>query len=174
MSDTYQPIEKPVLEVPNKKTMLQQDYFIDQSRIIAPDLLGRIIVRETDDETLLGKIREVSAWHGVTPKAAETIKYAPGMIGISRKFGYNIMDIATDSHKKASCVTIVAVETPDGELIQGPGKVTAYLNIDEKLDSAPIYHPLLWIGGDAVSSCDINRRQKKKVPSNCRGYFYTK
>jgi len=162
------------LRRPAIETRLDREYFADQAKIIAPDLLGRIIVRQfPDDREVLARIKEVSAWQGSTDRTARTAKYAPGMIGISKKFGHYMIDIATGRQDSASCVTIFAIEGIDG-VIQGPGNVSTYLHVDEMLDSAPIDHPCFWIGGEPIGKEEILRRNKSKMPSNFRGSYYYK
>lgn len=158
---------------PDFKAHLNRDYFAEQARIVAPDLLGRLIIRQFPDTELVAKIKEVAAWQGATKTTARTAKYAPGMVGISRKFGKYLIDIATGSEGTPSCITLIALETPTG-VIQGPGNLSNYLQIDEKFDSAPIDHPCLWIAGEPISQDRIVKRSLNSLPENCKGYFYYK
>lgn len=162
------------IERPDIKTRLDREYFADQARIVAPDLLGRTIVRQfPEDRQVLAKIKEVSAWQGATDRTADTAKYAPGMIGVSRKFGHYMIDIATGREDSASCVTIIAVEGDDG-IVQGPGNVSNYLHIDDMFDSAPIDHPCFWIGGEPIGKEKVLKRNKSGMPKNFRGQYYYK
>jgi len=119
-------------------------------------LLGRLILRQ-----------------GAEDSTAKTAKYAPGHIGISTKFGNNLIDIATSAEYRASCITLIALETPK-KTIQGPGNVSKYLQINRDFDDTPIDHPSLWIGGESVEESRVIKRTKSNVPENCRGYFYFK
>jgi len=160
------------IEVPSLKTRLSQDYFEQQARVVVNDLLGMTIVhRISEDELRLALIREVSGWQGKVKSSAKTIGYTPGTIGISKKYGHNLIDIATGSHHTPSCIMLVALNTPEG-LVEGPGKVSKYLSVDDSSDKTPVDGTQFWIGGDAVSPDRIKKREKSNLPENCIGYFY--
>jgi len=162
--------------VPEYSAHLPREFFARRADHVAVDLLGRTIVgRELRGEgkALIGRIREVSAWEGKERTSTESLDYAPGMIGVSKKYGRTMIDIATNGHRKASCITLVGLETPEG-VVQGPGSVSEYLQVGRDFDSVPIDSPLLWIGGEPIGAERIQVRNKKDTPSNCIGYFYFK
>lgn len=162
-----------VIERPRLTTKLYRDFFARPALVVAYDVLGRTIVSQVPGrKEVIARIKEVAAWQGEEDSSARTIRYAPGLIGISKKYGQNLIDIGTGSPRSASCITLVALDSPDG-IIQGPGRTSEYLGITDLFDSAPIDDPYFWIGGEAVSTDQILQRNKI-VPANCKGYFYFK
>lgn len=160
------------LERPYIESMLARDYFSRKPAIVAKDLLGRVIVRQYPESyEIIARIKEVAAWQGEENSSAKTMKYAPGIIGISTKFGNHLIDIATGSENRPSCITLIALDSSEG-IIQGPGKVSKYLEVDKMFDKAPINHPSLWIGGEPISQDRVYQRKKSNVPENSRGFFY--
>jgi len=163
------------VERPDLDSRVERAYFARNAVEVAKELLGKTIVRQFEgSREAFAMIREVVAWQGEEESSAATLKYAPGMVGISKKMGHFLIDIATGRQNRPSCVTLVGLYSPDNGIIQGPGNVSTYLHVDDMLDSAPIDHPCLWIGGESVDPQRIIKRNKTKVPSNCRGYFYFK
>lgn len=161
---------EPLLR-PGIETRLSREYFVNRPDAVAQDILGRIVIRQfPEGKETLARIKEVAAWRGEEDSSAKTMKYAPGIIGISCKFGKFLIDIATESEKRPSCITLIALESIDG-IIQGPGNVTKYLKVDRMFDRAPIDHPCLWIGGIPISKDQVHKRNSSK-PGNCLGYFY--
>ncbi len=159
------------IERPNIDTRLGRDYFSGNPEVVASFLLGRTVVRQFPNREILAKIKEVAAWQGEDDSSSETIKYDSGLIGISKKYGKNIIDIATGSAKKPSCISLIALVTPKG-IVQGPGNVSEYLEVNDMFNYAPIDHPCLWIGGEEIDGDKILRREKSNLPRNCKGYFY--
>lgn len=156
---------------PDIKTKLGSSFFQDSAANVAQKLIGRTIVRELPDgKSLVALIREVAAWQGEEKTSAKTLKYHPGIIGISNRYGHNLIDIGTGYMGRPSCVTIAGIYTPD-EVLDGPGKVSRYLAVDDQCDSMPIENDVLWIGGEPVDSSQVLQRTKQ-APANCKGYFY--
>lgn len=156
---------------PDISTKLDTSFFQDSAANVARNLIGRTLVRELPGgKHLLATIREVAAWQGAEKTSAQTIRYHPGIIGISNRYGHNLIDIGTGYMGRPSCVTLAGIYTPD-EVIEGPGKVSKYLAIDSDCDSMPINNDVLWIGGQGVNSEQVLQRLKQ-APANCKGYFY--
>ena len=162
-------IQKPIF---NER--LTRGHFVRRADYIAKDLLGRVIVSQAHGhEEVYARIKEVAAWEGEEKSSAKTIKYGPGLVGVSKKHGKSLIDIGTSSQSRASCVTLIALETPEG-IIQGPARVANYLHIDDMFDGAPIDDPFLWIGGEIVNRQRVTKRAVPNAPGNCLGYFYYK
>jgi len=160
------------LTKPSIETRFVRDHFIQRPEAIARTLLGRTIVREySEGRPTLARIKEVAAWRGQEDSSDDTINNGYGIIGISRKFGQDIIDIGTGAKEQPSCVSLIALESPDG-IIQGPGNVSKYLGVDRVFDGFPIDEDNLWIGGNPISPRKILERRKSNVPDNCLGYFY--
>jgi len=156
---------------PDERSRLGMRFFQDRSIDVAQNLLGRTIVTKAQNQTeRMGIIREVAAWQGAEDSSAPTIRYHPGIVGVSQRYGHFLLDIGTGYQGRPSCVTIIGLYTPEG-FRNGPGKVTKHLGIDKDFDSMPIDTDALWIGGDKVESERIIQRLKQ-APANCKGYFY--
>ena len=159
------------IERPKLITKLNRDFFARPSLVIAKFLLGRTVISQiTGRDIRIARIKEVAAWRGEEESSARTLRYAPGLVGISRKFGKDLIDIGTGGQRNASCVTLIALDSPEG-IIQGPGKTSEYLGITDLFDTAPIDDPYFWIGGEPVNPEEVIQRSKA-VPGNCEGYFY--
>jgi DNA-3-methyladenine glycosylase len=159
-------------------TKLGRDFFAKPAVDVAYGLLGREIVRRFNGTDVKGVIVEVSAWEGTTPSSSDGMRYAPGTIGVSTKFGKHLLDIATELKDVSSCVTLIAAEfdwNGKKQVVQGPGLVTAALKIDRSFDQQKIYeNPNVYIIGGHMPAQDVLKRDKKGVPANCKGYFYLK
>lgn len=157
--------------IPDLRTKLEHSFFQDSAANVAQKLIGRTLVRELPGgKHLLAVIREVAAWQGEEKSSAKTLRYHPGIIGISSKYGHHLIDIGTGYMGRPSCITVAGIYTED-DVIEGPGNVSKYLAIDRDCDSMPVDNDVLWIGGDRVDPSLVLQRTRK-TPSNCRGYFY--
>lgn len=156
---------------PNERTRLRMEFFQNNPAIVARDLVGRTLVKRAPNlEEKMGIIREVAAWQGAEDSSSKTIRYHPGIVGVSKKFGHFLLDIGTGYQSRPSCITIMGLYTPEG-LIDGPGKVTKYLGVDSDYDSMSIDTAALWIGGEGIDPEKILQRVKQ-APANSRGRFY--
>lgn len=156
--------------------ILGRDYFAKPSAEVAQGLLGREIVRRFKGGEVRGIIKEMSAWDGVTKTSSDGMLYAPGTIGISKKFNNYMLDIATELSGVSSCVTLIAAEFDwqgKKQLLEGPGNVTKALKIDSAMNELKIYdNDQIYIVGGKMPAQQVLQRTKKNVPSNCKGYFY--
>ncbi len=171
-------LERQNIYIPKRSERLSELFFARDVITVAKDLLGRTLVRERPrGATLYAKICEVAAYEGNTEESmTEGASYAPGTLSISTKYGKRLLDIATDRTGKQSCITLIAGLVGDKrgvrELVQGPGKLTAALEIDKDLDGLLLRDSPLWIGGQAIEEEEILERRLANTPFNCKGYYY--
>lgn len=136
---------------------------------MAPDLLGRVLVRLTADGTRLsGRIVETEAYepgdpasHGNRRRTAfnDTMFGPPGRLYVYFTYGHHwMMNAVTRPPGEASAVLLRAVEPVDGlelmgvhrertrpvDLCSGPGKLTKALAVDRTLDGTDL------VGGSQV------------------------
>ena len=167
-----------VLNTMSIDNKLGRDFFAKPAVDVAYGLLGREIVRRFNGAEVKGVITEVSAWEGTTLSSSDGMRYAPGTIGVSTKFGKHLLDIATELKDVSSCITLIAAEfdwNGKKQVVQGPGNVTKALNIDRVFDQQKIYdNPNIYIVGGQMPAQEVLKREKKGVPANCKGYFYLK
>jgi 3-methyladenine DNA glycosylase Mpg len=156
--------------------ILGHEFYARPSLTVARELLGKKIVRRWKGDEIRGVIKEVAAWHGETESKHPGLRYAPGEIGISKRFGQQVMLISTDRTDIASCVTLIAAELLDGGkpvLYQGPGKIAKALHIDEGFDRVKVYdNGMLSIVESGIPEQEVLKRSSKNIPANCKGYFY--
>jgi DNA-3-methyladenine glycosylase len=130
---------------------------------VAPDLLGRVLVRAMDDGTRLsGRIVETEAYepgdpasHGFRKRSAfnDTMFGPPGHLYVYFTYGHHwMMNAVTRRRGEPSAVLLRAVEPIDGrevmvhhrgrpgvlDLCSGPGKLTQALGVDRRLDGADL------------------------------------
>jgi DNA-3-methyladenine glycosylase len=124
---------------------------------VAPDLLGKLLVRRIRRRELVGRIVEVEAYmgpgdmasharRGPTPRAA--IMFGPpGYAYVYMIYGmHHGMNVVVDREGTASAVLIRALE-PVSNIVgttDGPGKLCRSLSIDRDLNGADL------IAGDAI------------------------
>lgn len=121
-----------------KKDVLSQTFFNRSAVSVAPDLLGKYLVKDFDGEKEAKKITEVEAYDGVTDKACHASKGVtkrtkvmfgpPGYWYIYLIYGlYDMLNVVTGPGKKPSAVLIRGVEGMDG-----PGILTRDLKIKKE------------------------------------------
>lgn len=164
------------MEIPKYSSRIDRGFFARDSRTVALDLLGRVLVVQQPKDVYYAKICEVAAYEGKTKSTAQTAIYYPGTVGISMKYGRHLLDISTDKSDKPSCVTLISALVENGEeerLIEGPGNLTKALGIDNRYDGVLIdSSPMLWIGGVNIDRGLIKERKRSGFSENCKGYFY--
>lgn len=105
---------------------LQRDFYARDTLTVARELLGKLIIHETEGNTLIGKIVEVEAYIGPWDKAAHSYKnrrsqrndimYGPaGFAYVFIIYGfYPCMNIVTAEADKPEAVLIRALEPMEG------------------------------------------------------------
>ncbi|MFX0007828.1 MAG: DNA-3-methyladenine glycosylase [Promethearchaeota archaeon] len=137
---------------------LDRKFFERNTKIVATDLLGKYLVRETPKGTLIGKIIEVEAYLGPTDKASHSYSYKktertnimfmkPGTLYIYLIYGlYFCLNVITEPESIPCAVLIRQLFPIDGielmienrnakigknyrNLIDGPGKLCMAFDI---------------------------------------------
>ncbi len=163
---------------PLSRRRLPRSFFARSSVEVAPDLLGRTLVRALPDGSrLAGRIVEVEAYepgdaasHGnrrMTDFNA-TMFGPPGRLYVYFTYGNHwMMNVVTRPRGDASAVLLRAIEPIDGipimeanrgrslvtDLCSGPGKLTKALGVDKSLDGTDLVRGHeVWIeAGDPVA-----------------------
>ena len=136
--------------------ILQSDFFHRDALVVAPELVGKIIVRKLDHHTILReRISETEVYRGEEDKACHASKgktkrtkilYGEsGMIYVYLCYGIHwLMNIVTGEKNSPQCVLIRC-----GEVHNGPAKLTKYLQIDGNFNDKKIYeNSHIWIEDD--------------------------
>ena len=165
------------LKIPQRKTQLDLDFFEIHAIDVARDILGRTLVRErTNKPTLYLRIEEVAAYEGQLKSTSKGILESPGTLGISQKYGKNLIDISTLAICEPSCITLIGGTLYDRrgirEHIHGPGNLSRALEIDKTYDGVPLTFAKMWIGGEKTEKHQIKKRNLSNTTENCQGYFY--
>ncbi len=156
---------------------LPKEFYEQNSHMVAWELLGRFLIRQFDKSTIIGQIREVAAYRGETDYSSEGLMQGAGIVDVSKKYNQFLLDIATGKPGSPSCITLrgAAFDFEDVIRVQGPGKLTEALSIDERFNGHDItVASNLWIEGHGVPNDLKKRRNLKSYTSNCLGYWYIK
>ena len=146
-------------------------FFGRESEEVSRDLLGRLLVRNTDEGSTSGKITQTGAYEGgsETPTRAG-MKYPPGTLFLMRYRNSYLFNIATGKRGEPSCVEVRELAFHDGR-IEGSGAVTKFFEITPDLDEI-LLGDEIEILGDSVEEDKV--KKIKGTSSNCRGYFLIK
>ncbi|HHW31789.1 MAG TPA: DNA-3-methyladenine glycosylase [Clostridiaceae bacterium] len=106
---------------------LKQDFYDRETLEVAPDLLGKYLIREINGHQLIGKIVEVEAYKGSIDKGAHSYNYKrtprtevmfgpPGHAYVYLIYGmYFCLNIVTEKEGEPCAVLIRALEPVKGE-----------------------------------------------------------
>ena len=144
--------------------LLTTDFFARPAPEVAPDLLGKCLVRRTDDEEIVAIISEAEAYEGIEDLACHASKGRtrrtevmfgpPGRFYVYLIYGmHQMLNVVTNTEDSPSAVLIRAVH-----LVSGPGRLTRALGIDGTLNGLPAVPASgLWFEdrGLTVPSTDI-------------------
>lgn len=148
------------------KKIINQQFFNRSALKVAPDLLGKYLVRQLDEEENAYKITEVEAYEGLDDQASHAFKGRTqrtelmfgeaGVFYIYLIYGmYYMCNIVTGEKDFPSAVLIRGVEK-----INGPGKLTRKLGIKKDLNGLKVEKKSgLWIEDRGVV---VNPRLIKK------------
>lgn len=163
------------LKIPKQSTRIYLDFFKRHAEEVAKDLLGRVLVREIGKNTIYFRLEEIAAYEGEVKTMSKGALEQPGTIGVSTKYGRNLIDISTLAICQSSCITLIAGTIFDKEnekYVRGAGNLSKKLGIDKTYDGVPLNFAKIWIGGNAVEPKEILKRNLSGLPINCKGYFY--
>lgn len=146
---------------------LPKSFYEFDTRIVAEKMLGKLLVRQIDEDILVGKIVETEAYLGELDPAAHAsfgktartkVLYGePGHAYVFSLHGRHCLNAVAEPVGKPGCVLIRALEPlediaymrqlrnrgeiPDIELTNGPGKLCQALQIDMTLYGIDFTHP---------------------------------
>ncbi len=146
--------------------VLKADFFARSADKVAPELLGKYLVRNVGSKEVACKITEVEAYLGEEDLASharfgnrgrsEVMYGHPGIWYVYLIYGmYRMLNVITSSHGEPSAVLIRGVAG-----ISGPGRVTKALKVSKALHGKEVLPASgLWIEdrGEVVKKSDILR-----------------
>lgn len=152
---------------------------------VAPELLGRFLIRELDGERLILRIVETEAYLGAIDRAShawdgrrtprtETLYRDGGVAYVYLIYGmYDMLNVVTGRTETGEAVLVragealagaermrglrgLAREPRPGDLAGGPGKLCRALAVDRALDGAPLHRGTLRIAaGEPAEPAEI-------------------
>lgn len=143
--------------------ILDASFFARDTRVVARDLLGKVLVREIDGHRLWGRLVEVEAYLGPDDLAAhskggrrtartEVMFGEPGHAYVYFTYGMHwCLNFVTREAGVPQAVLVRAVEPGPGVgRCSGPGLLTRSLRIDGALNGAPLAPPELYVVDDGA------------------------
>ncbi|MEU7428840.1 DNA-3-methyladenine glycosylase [Streptomyces sp. NPDC048362] len=170
---------------PPDRTPLPRDFFDRPVLEVAPDLLGRVLVRTTPDGPIALRLTEVEAYDGAKdpgshayrgPTARNAVMFGPpGHVYVYFTYGmWHCMNLVCGPEGRASAVLLRAGEVVEGvelarkrrisarndkELAKGPARLATALEVDRALDGTDACGsgetPLRILTGTAVPSDQV-------------------
>jgi len=155
-------LAKPASEL-GLGTVLEASFFDRDTRTVARDLLGKVLVRELDGHRLWGRLVEVEAYLGPDDLAAhsrggrrtartEVMFGAPGHAYVYFTYGMHwCLNFVTREAGVPQAVLVRALDPGPGVgRCAGPGLVTRALSIDRALNGAALLPPDLYVVDDGA------------------------
>jgi DNA-3-methyladenine glycosylase len=146
-----------------KHKVLPRSFYLQDTRKVAQELLGKLLVRKVNDTRLSGIIVETEAYRGFDDTACHAHKGPTerckvmfgegGFAYVYFTYGmYNMLNLVTEKKFFPAAVLIRAIDPVEGidvmferrgvkkdmDLTSGPGKLTQALSIDRKLNGADL------------------------------------
>ena len=142
---------------------MDKAFFERDTRVVARDLLGKLLVRELNGTRWWGRLIEVEAYLGPDDLAAhskggrrtartEVMFGSPGHAYVYFTYGMHwCLNFVTREANVPQAVLVRALEPGPGVgRCSGPGLVTRALGIDRALNGAPLRPPDLYVVDDAA------------------------
>ncbi len=160
---------------------LQRDFYERNALIVARELLGKYMVRETSEGTTIGKIVETEAYMGTIDAAAHSYKgkssrnevmFGPGGYAyVYLIYGmYNCFNIVSNTEGTPEAVLIRALEPSEGiglmkmrrkteklnNLCSGPGKLCLAMDITRNENGMDLCEDKLYLlDNEGVPDADV-------------------
>jgi DNA-3-methyladenine glycosylase len=151
------------LTKPAAERILQSSFFERDTRVVARELLDKVLVREIEGRRLWGRLVEVEAYMGPQDLAAhskggrrtprtEVMFGPPGHAYVYFTYGMHwCLNFVTREAGVPQAVLVRALEPGPGvDRCGGPGLVTRALGIDRALNGAPLRPPGLYVVDDGA------------------------
>ncbi|MGW2828888.1 DNA-3-methyladenine glycosylase [Streptomyces sp. NPDC001286] len=178
---------------PTDRTPLPREFFDRPVLEVAPDLLGRILVRTTPDGPIAVRLTEVEAYDGPNDPGSHAYRGRtarndvmfgpPGHVYVYFTYGmWFCMNLVCGPEGRASAVLLRAGEVVEGaeharkrrlsarndkELAKGPARLATALGVDRALDGtdacASGETPLRMLTGSAVASDQVRNGPRTGV-----------
>ena len=180
--------------------ILQRAFYQRNTKEVAKELLGKILVRKTRKGIIKGKIVETEAYYGEEDpashayrgktKRSEIMWDKPGIAYVYFIYGnHHLLNVVTEAANRPGAVLIRAVEPTEGlelmkrrrninnirNLTNGPGKLTQAFGITIKDNGKDLTYSDLWIEEGEVNEFEIGSSKRvgvsKDKKENLRFYI---
>jgi len=156
---------------------LPRSFYARHAVEVAPDLLGKLLVRSLPEGVLKGRIVETEAYTGTSdpgshayrgPTHRNQVMFGPaGYVYVYLSYGmHHCMNVVTDEPGVAGAVLLRALEPvagidvmernrngrPRAELLNGPGKLCQAYHISREQDGADLESSDMWIERDGFQA----------------------
>lgn len=141
---------------------LPRDFYARKAIEVAPELLGRYLVRTVHSRQRVGRIVEVEAYLGPHDKAAHSSKGVtprtrvmfgpPGHAYVYMIYGlHHCMNVVVDREGEGAAILIRALEPVHGieARTQGPALLCKAFDIDRRLNACDLLGPELYLAEPA-------------------------
>ena len=181
--------------------ILQREFYLRNANLVAPDLLGKLLVHRSQEGITSGFIVEVEAYMGYNDKGAHTYlnKRTPrteiqfglgGYAYIYLIYGmYSCFNVVANERDKPEAVLVRALEPFEGinlmqkrrnkndliELCNGPGKLCTALNITRENYGADLCGDNLYIEDRPKipnEKISVSPRINIDYAEECKDYFW--
>ncbi|MBN1898978.1 MAG: DNA-3-methyladenine glycosylase [Spirochaetes bacterium] len=164
--------------------ILPQQFYERDPKIVARELLGKILWRKTDRGIISGMIVETESYGGTDDPASHAYKKItprnkvmfgpPGLAYVYFCYGmYYLFNIVTGKNGIPSAVLIRAIQPIEGidlmkkvrhtshikDLANGPGKLTRAFFIDRSFNAKPVFSGYLLVKDNPIKP-DIVRKKR--------------
>jgi len=157
------------------KGHLSLAFYRRDTRVVARDLLGRLICRRlSGGKVLRGRLVEVEAYDGPTDRASHAYRgltrrntpmfEAGGIAYVYLIYGmHNCLNVVTGDEGYPAAVLLRAAESPAPDLsASGPGRLTRAFQIDRKSDGERFTGSDLWLEpGEPITDSAV--RQTRRI-----------
>ena len=169
------------------RRILGKKFFERPTLVVARDLIGKYLVRKVGRKTVALMIVETEGYFGFDDKGShvypakggagprQTLRNTPmfapaGTIYVYFTYGMHwMLNLVCEKEDFPAAVLIRGLESPDGIMkLNGPAKLTKYLNIDRALNSLPLGKASgLWIEdrGVRIAPQQLARTPRIGIPN---------
>ncbi len=155
---------------------LERGFYDRDTRAVALDLLGKILVRRDGRRPRMGRIVETEAYLGVHDRAChsargrtartETMFGPPGRAYVYLVYGmHHCLNVVTEAEGRACAVLLRALEPLDGldSRCDGPGRLCRALGVDRSFDGCDLVGGPLALMDDGFQLPAVDRRPRVGV-----------
>lgn len=168
------------------RKILGKDFFDRSARIVALEILGKYLVRKTDEGNVSLMINEVEIYDGIEDKASHSSRGITernkvmwgdaGNLYIYFVYGmHNMLNVVVEKSGYPAAVLIRGGIAEDGREFNGPAKLTKYLKVEKSLNEKPaVKKSGLWFEDRGVVVKDSQIKKTPRIGVDYAGPVWSK